>query len=341
MVGLRPVRVRAPDVAQRCHPAGEPHRADRGYRHLDRRPAGGAGDPPVASPEPSNLDRVRCVRRAVPGVAPEQLHGGAARGRILAVLAWRRPADRRVLLTIAGAGIVAFVPIAALNADSGSESNNLYNVIPEWILGDDAALEYFEDAGMPTPPELLARAGEELDTDDAEVVSGPLRPWKDWVDEEGMSTYVWYLASHPGWVWSKYAEVQGSLYTSTFEPESELLEAAEPIVGRPMSPVRTFGNPFYPSSPALLVLWILVAVVGFVASHRAGWSAPTWVWFGVALLATAPVLAAPVILGDSQQIDRHGIMLAIQVRIGLLLMTAWLVDEALARRVPSRSGGGG
>jgi len=260
---------------------------------------------------------------------------------ILAVLAWRRPGDRRVLLGIAGAGVGVFAVMAAVNIDTGSESNNLYNIIPEWIVPDDTARAYFEDAGMPVPPELVALAGEELDTDQDEVVAGPLRPWKDWVDEEGSVTYVTFLATHPGWVLSKYTEAQGPLYTSTLEAENELLDAAEPITGRPMSPARTFGNPAYPASAALLLVWLVVVVAGFVWVLRLGWSVPNWVWFGVALLATAPVLAVPVIFGDSQQLERHGILLAVQVRIGLLLLTAWMVDEALARREASGRGSGG
>jgi hypothetical protein len=44
------------------------------------------------------------------------------------------------------------------------------------------------------------------------------------------------------------------------------------------------------------------------------------------------VLLAPVILGDSQEVKRHGITVALQLRIGLLLLSGWLLDEWLARR---------
>lgn len=249
---------------------------------------------------------------------------------LLGFAAWRLPEQRRVLVRIGAGGIACFALLVALNAGSDSESNNLYNIIPEWVLPDAEARAYFEDAGMPVPPELLALTGEELDTDQEEVVAGPLRPWKEWVDADGGSTYVRFLVTHPAWVLDKYLAAQDTLYSSTLPEENVTLETGAPFTGREMSPARTFGNPFYPDSFLVLLLWLVGATGGCIWSRRAGWTMPAWVWLGIALVVTAPVLAVPIIFGDSQQLARHGILLAVQLRAGLVLVTAWLVDEALS-----------
>lgn len=259
---------------------------------------------------------------------------------VLAVLAWRRPAQRRLFgrLAAAGAGFLLLLVIA--NSGAEIESSNLYNIIPQWVLTDDELLEAFRDAGMPTGPEVMALAGEEQDVDDVKFASGPLADWKAWVDENGGTTYVRFLLTNPLWVTREYLAAQGDLYTSTLSETNTLLDQGTAFSGEQMSPARSFGNPFYPDSAVLLLLWVGGVAFGLGWAARTGIPLPPWIWLGVAMAASAPVLAVIVVFGDSVAVGRHGVGLALQLRWGLLIVTAWLVDEVLARRGghPPRAG---
>ncbi len=48
-----------------------------------------------------------------------------------------------------------------------------------------------------------------------------------------------------------------------------------------------------------------------------------------------PVLMVPVVFGDAVELERHALGLALQLRIGMVLMSAWILDE-LATTRPTR-----
>lgn len=110
----------------------------------------------------------------------------------------------------------------------------------------------------------------------------------------------------------------------------------EGLGARP-APLREVGDPVYPAAGALLVLWVGAATALVLVAVRDGDRLTAPAWLGVALVLPVPVLLVPVVFGDSQELGRHALALAVQLRLGLLLVTAWGVDRLLARRVtPAR-----
>lgn len=256
-------------------------------------------------------------------------------GLLLLLAGWlwgqgaRPPGWRHVGLVMLAAGLV--VPVMFTGLPPGT----LYNIVPQWILPDEEALAWWEGQGMPVP-DALGPGVWGLAYMDPDTVKGPLGEWNDWLVEHGHSTYVRWLWTHPGWAFDRYAAAYDTALTFVEQQERPELDEFIAAQGGRLAPARGLGNTIYPSSPTLLIAWICNVALLFMIlrrltsqqPRRRGPPAPVVLGFGMIL--TVPVLLFPVALGDAVELERHSLGLAIQLRAGLVLLTAWVIDELLA-----------
>jgi hypothetical protein len=87
----------------------------------------------------------------------------------------------------------------------------------------------------------------------------------------------------------------------------------------------------FPRSPRVVLGWLLLLVVG-LACLGAGVARPNLV-VGGALLALAYVHLWVVWTGDAVELERHGLGAAVQLQLGLWLLSVGLVDALLFRKI--------
>lgn len=186
------------------------------------------------------------------------------------------------------------------------------NVLHDRILPSEAAVHYFQEAGMPLGSNQ--REGL-LKLDHAEFRnaldnSASFKPLNSWIRHAGRSVYFGYLLRHPYLAFSAplshYASLVSPLsseYRSPKGPDPEWVTVSKAIL--------------YPRSPALVLLLAVAALVMAVLSERrqrrdsSRWILP------VLLILSAFPMAMLVWYADSLEVERHATQIAIQLRLGI------------------------
>jgi hypothetical protein len=239
-----------------------------------------------------------------------------------------------VVLTV---GLVAIFGVFAFarsrsTAQANPQSQTL-NVIGMRVLTGEGELEYFRDHGMPYPERLRSLAGHMLGNSNyLPVVQGDprLAEFWDWIRSDGHQTLFKYLLTHP---------------VRALEPpfrDPEQLFATNPPAAPHNWPIAAYRAPgtdallpgplaavVYPPSQVALLAWFGLAVAG------AGWLAwrgaarSIWLVPAVALVVQLPH-AALVWDGDAAEIPLHALLVGIMTRLGLLLLSIFLIDAAIS-----------
>jgi hypothetical protein len=266
-------------------------------------------------------------------------------GLVLAVLLWRRPAlrpDWRAFTATLLAVPALMVVLFALASAETSNKGTIYNIIPMWVMTDPDMRTYFEDAGMPVPPELEARAGQpgwgieqSVGEKGGRRIDSPA--WdahRAWVNDQGMTTYARWVLTHPGWVAERYGDAQSDLWDGEFpfadllrRPDGEAAQVLE-VAGHRSPPLLAVGDVVY--LPGRVPLWPLalaaLAATAFLARRACP---PAWVWLLGLVLVLTPALLLGILLADSQDVSRHALAANVPFRLALLALLAWIVDTLL------------
>ena len=90
----------------------------------------------------------------------------------------------------------------------------------------------------------------------------------------------------------------------------------------------------YPPKIAALLAWLAVVAAAAILLARRGFARPVWLVPALAVVFQIPH-AAIVWNGGPTDIARHAVLVGLMTRLGLLLLTIFLIDAALeARRSP-------
>jgi hypothetical protein len=93
----------------------------------------------------------------------------------------------------------------------------------------------------------------------------------------------------------------------------------------------------YPRRLRTIYLWFLVVGVGALVVWRWRGASPTWLVPVGALLLQIPH-AIVVYQGDTLEIPRHGILVAVTVRLAILLLGLLAIGRVLEPRKPPQTG---
>jgi hypothetical protein len=243
------------------------------------------------------------------------------------LVAWLVVSRRRVLpalAVVAAAGICAG-GFAVASSAHRSELG-LFHVIGVRLKNDSEAVRYFTERDTPGWPELV-RARKLSDVDRLYTRTpcvGDCATFRRWLREDGTSTYVSYMLSHPRYtVFKPLKNVHSWL-------ASDLRYGGYITYGRTALP-DPLPAILWPAHATQLLFWlVLVGGAAILVAVRFGvrraWAVP----------AVVTALALPhgmvVWLGEATpDIDRHGLLPSVQARLGLLLLGVLVADALLDR----------
>jgi hypothetical protein len=258
---------------------------------------------------------------------------------VLAVVAlWVLLAARHLQPIVLMVGLAAILGLGVWSSGHTYLRTELamYDVVGVRVLTDPGRLDWYRDRGMPVTPLLLSQAGEYIGADGNPVVESDsrLEPFRQWFRDRMRRTLTTYLLAHPAYALEPIFHDHSVLLAT--EP-SERLEHGGPLISyrpegaEPVLP-EFVGDVVYPPSVEALLVWLVV--VGTAGGWLAwrGAARPVWAVPAVILLLQVPH-AAVVWHGDPADMARHAFLVGVMTRLSLLLLTIFVVDALLARRV--------
>jgi len=240
-----------------------------------------------------------------------------------------RPGARASRVALLG-GLCAIVALGFLsttteNAQLRREERPMLHVVGERILPDTDKRDYFVDHGMPEPtPRVLANRHRLAGLGNG-VASDPASDeFLEWVRDHGRSTLAGYLATHP--------------YDTVRPVVGERARLVNVISGYRSGDSRTIlpatiAEFIYPGTFQAVFFWLVVIGLGAALVTARARPQPVWIVPLVALALQIPH-ALVVWHGDTLEVPRHGLLVAVLLRLSLLLLALFAIDALLERLRP-------
>ncbi|HKG17866.1 MAG TPA: hypothetical protein VKA96_09280 [Solirubrobacteraceae bacterium] len=256
----------------------------------------------------------------------------------LPALVWlvRPGATPRRWPAILAAGLVAIslASVAATGTQEAQLRRNdrpLLHVVGRRVLIHPDQRAYFERHGMPTPTPLVLRHHKTLAALGMTIPSDPRSDaFLRWVRRHGRGTVGRYLIAHPVAALRPLVKFRQRLLggvTVGYRSPDARMALPEPI-----------ASALYPQRGDGALIWLAVVSGLALVAALLGRAGRTWlVPIGVILLEIPHALL--VYHGDTLEIPRHAILMAIMLRLGVLLLALFAVGaliEALAERLAAR-----
>ena len=228
----------------------------------------------------------------------------------------RRIQGRYILI----AGV--FVVIFAINDVTANRAHRwvvaFMNNVGMRILSSPEKTAYFAELGMPVTPALMGRRAKKAWTDNWAFFKDPaLQQFRDWLYPHGKSSYIRFLLTHPA------LTIQEPLRHSEKLLSSELRNYAPAnfasILSEPLAEVVYFKR------WAVLWTWTAAIAVGFVFGLKL-WTRNVAFLVPLALIILVYPQAVIAWHGDPNEIGRHGLEAAVNLRLGLWLLLLFAVD---------------
>lgn len=229
-------------------------------------------------------------------------------------------------------GLLSVWGLALLQGNQQTSMLNLYTVLAERVVPDDARYAWFTSHGMPDVPGVRQSEGYDfagsLDPALASIVSLPegqappaiIRaggvPLATWVRDHGWTTYARYVVSHPVDSWSRVTD----LATPTLSPHNDDFL---PLDSRTIIPRVVFGD------------WRMWTLAGFTAlalvllrSRQLPLLFATLAMYGVAMTVHVAALFTSGI-----EHPRHSVTVAVILRVlPLVALSALTTGRAVTER---------
>lgn len=201
----------------------------------------------------------------------------------------------------------------------------ILHVIGRRVLANPAETRWFERHGMPKPPPRVRQYRRSL----AGIVEGsipsdpPTNRFIDWAVHHGRSVLVRYLLAHP---WRTVRQ--------TFDNRKHLLSGV--TVGYKAPNQRrvlpdTIDALVYPRDVQSLYFWLVLVGFGAAAAWRRRGALRTWL-VPVGALALQVPHAIVVYQGDTLEIPRHAILVAVTARLSILLLALFALGRLVEWR---------
>jgi hypothetical protein len=231
-------------------------------------------------------------------------------------IAARRIQSRYVLIASVFAVIFAMNDVSANRAHRWVVA--FMNNVGMRILPSPERTAYFAELGMPVTPALMQRREKKAWTDNWAFFKDPaLQQFRDWLYAHGKSSYVRFLLSHLA------LTIQEPLRHSEELLSSELRNYApanfSSILSEPLAEVVYFKR------WAVLLTWAAAIAVGFVFGLQL-WTRNVAFLVPLALIILVYPQAVIAWHGDPNEIGRHGLEAAVNLRLGLWLLLLFAAD---------------
>ncbi|MDQ6914322.1 MAG: hypothetical protein M3155_00750 [Actinomycetota bacterium] len=248
---------------------------------------------------------------------------------------WRPGPIGRVWPLVLAGGLATTFALSLLA--TGTEAAQLrrterpiLHVIGRRVLADPAETRWFRSRGMPKPPPRIVKYRRSL----AGIVEGTIpsdpatQRFLDWARRHGRSVLARYLLAHP---WQTVKQ--------TFDHRKRLLSGVTVgylAANQPRILPRPIERVIYPRRLRAIYLWLLVVGLAALVVWRWRGASRTWL-VPVAALALQVPHAIVVYQGDTLEIPRHAILVAVTTRLAIVLLALLVVGRLVDRRRPAPS----
>jgi hypothetical protein len=249
---------------------------------------------------------------------------------LAAVLLWRPGQLGRAWAAGLAGGLLAIflASFAATTTDAAQLRRNerpILHVIGRRVLADRDQTRYFRAHGMPQPPPRVLAQRRRL----AGIAEGglPSDPQTDrfleWAREHGRWVLARYLLTHPVKTVRQTVARRRRLISGVTAGYRS--PNARRVLPEPLAPL------LYPRDVQSVLFWLVVVGLAAAALWRAVGARRTWL-IPVAALALQFPHALVVYHGDTLEVPRHGILVAVTSRLAVLLLALLVIDRALEVR---------
>lgn len=235
--------------------------------------------------------------------------------------------------------VVALVPVAlwaviALGNDAPMTEYNTYGLIELRVLNHAERAHWFEQHGMPptepvpaalafvprrlVPPALTKYARVPVGLNPPALVPRDGRPFIRWMRDKGPSTYVQWLATHPGYTVTEPLRNVDALVLPALDRLTPMLDA------RQVYP-SFLADLVFANGAVLFVLFVGALLVTLIVVLRHETS--RFVVFAWCVTAAAVVLMYVALHGAPIELGRHAIVSSVLLRLGVLMALAFGVDR--------------
>jgi hypothetical protein len=233
----------------------------------------------------------------------------------------RRSRARASLVALAGVCIATFA-LSLVSADVGGRwQQPIQNVVTLRVLPSPERRAYFLDHGLPLDPDQArAAAGRCINPSGAFLCVRVTEPaFYRWISHDARTVYFDSWWAFPATtLWEPLAHIRLSVGTEVPLAAVAFTQLKAPIA-------RWIENVVFPRSPRVLAGWLAVDAIALaITVRRRGWIHSATVPV-VLVLLTYPHLWA-VWTGDAADVSRHALAASVQLRLGLWLLAAAIVD---------------
>ncbi len=241
--------------------------------------------------------------------------------------------SRRVGVAMA-CGAVAIAGLSYARGNVREWEVPLGEIVAGRVLHDPAELHYFTSRGMPVYAGLDQDIYANRSPEERFEAAPSLKQFLPWFNSRARSVYAGYLVDNIG---STVADpvrhlglmVSPSSSTRDIQALPLRIYAASGYRDALPGPVRLVA---YVSSASLLLAWTVAAGFCMVGFALAGLWRRSW-WVALIVVASTIPHALIVWTGDDLSLGRHGLLLAVFLRLGLIVLTVQLVDVFTVRSV--------
>ena len=232
----------------------------------------------------------------------------------------------------AGTFAIFLAGLLATTTDEAQLRRNerpILHVIGRRVLADAEQTRWWRDHGMPAPPPRVIRDRRSL----AGIAEGglPSDPETDefleWAREHGRNTLARYLLAHP------FQTVKQTI------GKRQRLLAGVTVGYRPPDARNILPEPLdelvYPRDAQDVYFWMIVVGLGAGAVALTLGPRRTW-WVPAVAFAVQAPHATVVYQGDTLEIPRHAMLVAVTTRLSLLLLAILALERLLEARTATR-----
>jgi hypothetical protein len=197
------------------------------------------------------------------------------------------------------------------------------NVVGQRILSDPEYTEYFQKKKMPVSATLMTLVGKTQASQEWQALSqkndSDLNEFVHWSDRRGKKAYVRFLLSHPVYL----------LYKPIKFLHEILIQCPDwysPNLFLPLG--NSLTSITYPNNLTTLLLWTAACLGLFGSLMASGKLQTIWTIPALMILLTYPH-GAVVWHGDSMEVARHCLLVGVQFRLGLWLLSLFMIDAVV------------
>ncbi|MBF0550857.1 MAG: hypothetical protein HQK60_10010 [Deltaproteobacteria bacterium] len=207
-----------------------------------------------------------------------------------------------------------------LNPDNNRWEFSFFNIMGKRILVDDNLLAHFKQCGMPVNDALIRRTDKWVYEDSSAFYTDPeLKKFRVWVKQSGKSCYANYLIRHPDYAFKRLFIMKD--WILHIEPTIDLIGvyASKPYKLDSFAKSITLHKKAWLNGLLLTGSLLMVLIIVSRSFNK-------YIAFSLIMLMLTIPHAFVCYHGDVMEILRHCLPVALQLYLGLILLSIFCVD---------------